>query len=75
MGPSWRTIVAQRRDTSSDKWWIRCAANSRSPGDATTATTITGKAAQRTNAATAVVATMKAALAPRPEPMLQRGPF
>ena len=65
-GPSWRTIVAQRRGSSSDKRWIRCAANSRSPADAATATTITGKAAPSTNEATAAVATMKTASEPRP---------
>ena len=61
-GPSWRTIVAQRRGSSSDKWWIRCVANSRSPADTATASTINKKAAPRTHGATAAVATMKAVL-------------
>ena len=26
-GPSWRSIVAQRRGTSADKWWVQCTSD------------------------------------------------
>ena len=29
-GPSWRSIVAQQRGMSADKWWVRCSAGPRS---------------------------------------------